>query len=265
MEMIELDRLSLSQLRAAGRVPKDSPELRRRIQANGIVDPVVVRPRASDPGRYEVLSNPETCVAAGKLGIQRVPVVVRDDIDDDQAFSIIKSQYDSLARDPITEAEWYQEQLDELTERDAKNSQTIARLARVTGKNRSHVSRALALLKLPLEVQVLFREGKLSAAHGRFLTKLKGPTEQIRLAKKAVVEKLKVRDLEAIVNKPQRAATVAPIKKDPDTLRLEREVTRLVGSPVSIDLAAGTLTIDYFKNFETLDGILERLGYRRSD
>jgi ParB family chromosome partitioning protein len=266
-QLLEVDRLSLSEHRTGARIPRDTPSLRRSIQDHGFVDPIVVRPIPGDSGRYEILSNPESYVAAGKLGIHRVPVVIRDDVDDEEAAEIVRAQYDSLKSNPIEEAELYNEKLAEFADGDS-NKSNIAKVARLTGKSRSHVSRALALLTLPLDVQEYFRRGELSAAHGRFLVKLSTPAKQRSLAARAVKEKLSVRDLESVVNKtPKRRAAVVsqvssePPPKDPDTLRLERDLTAIVGSNVTIDPDAGTVTINYFKNYETLDGILQKLGY----
>ena len=263
-DTLELDQLSLDHYRRHGKVPKDSLELQRRIQDHGIIDPIVVRPLKSQPGRYEILSNPESYIAAGKLGLTRVPVVVRDDLDETEADEIIRAQHASVKGNPISEAEWFQEQLSEQREIYGKKP-NIARLARLTGRSRSQVSRLLALLTLPLEVQEYFRNGRLSAAHGRFLAKLKDPRAQKQLASVAVKKGLSVRDLEGEVNGEGRAAaTNTEAKKDADTLRLERELTALVGSPVEIDQGAGKLTVNYFGNFETLEGVLEKLGYRTS-
>ena len=171
-QLLGIDKLSLSEHRQGGPIPRVTPELRRRIQDHGFVDPVVVRPQPGEPGRYEILSNPEAYLAAGKLGIHEVPVIIRDDIDDEEAAEIVHAQYQSVKGNPMEEAEWYEEKLAEFASADSKKS-NIAKVARLTGKSRSHVSRSLALLTLPLEVQEHFRRGDLSAAHGRFLVKLK--------------------------------------------------------------------------------------------
>jgi len=266
-QLVDLDRLSLRVFRQSGTVPKDTPELRRRIQKHGFIDPVVVRRDADDPDRFQILSNPEAYIAAGKLGISRVPVVIRDDLDDEAAASIVRAQYDSVKGNPIEEAEWYQERLDAQKDLD-DGPANIAKLARITGKSRSHVSRSLTLLTFPPEVQNCFRRGELSAAHGRFLSKIKNPAKQIALAALAVNQKLSVRDLQAAVGNAAGEAAPKPVvsaAKDPDTLRLERRVTELIGSPTTIDTVTGELRINFFKNYETLDGILSRLGYRPDD
>ena len=263
-ETIDIDRLSLAHYRQHGLKPKDTPALRRRIQGHGCIEPVVVRPCPGQPDRYEIISNAETYIAAGKLGLSKVPVVVRDDLDDDEAEEILREQQLSAGGNPIDEAESLEQQLGEQSMVHG-GKPSIARLARLTGKSRSQVSRALALLTLPPDVQDHFRAGRLSAAHGRLLVKLTSPTEQKRLASKAVREGLSVRALADLVNgstDTEQVSAAPAAQKDADTLRLERDLTALVGSPVSIDHTNGTLTIQYFRNFETLEGILERLGHR---
>jgi len=263
-DTIDIDRLSLDLYRAQGRVPRATPELRRRIQGHGCIDPIVVRPSTEATGRYDIISNAETYVAAGRLGITRVPVVVLDDLDEDEANEIVRGQNLADEHNPIDEAEWLQEKLaEQLDVHECKPS--ISRLARLTGKSRTQISRALSLLTLPTDVQSLFRSGRLSAAHGRFLVKIKNTTTQKRLAKRAADEGLSVRDLKAIIESKQDVPEIPVQKapqKDPDTLRLERDLTGLVGCPVSIEHDQGLLSIRYFGNFETLEGILLRLGHK---
>jgi len=271
--VIPLDQLQLSEYRPTGGLPKDTPELRRRIRDYGFVNPVVVRQISDSPRSYEILCNPESYVAAGKLGLDQIPVIVRQDLCDADVAEIVRSQYSQVTSNPIEEAEWYQEQLDEETSV-LGGRPNIARLARKIGKSRSHISRSLALLTLPLSVQQYFIDGRLSAAHGRFLCKLPDALEQRRLADRAVRESLSVRDLEAIVNGEGRAAngSSSPANpaipssqptatKDPDMIRLEDQLTGLVGCPVSIDHSAGLLSIQYFRDVDLLEGVMEKLGY----
>ena len=262
-DTIAIDRLSLDHFRQHGQVPKVTPELTRRIQGHGCIDPVIVRPSTAERGRFDIISNAETYLAAGRLGLSRVPVVIRDDLDDKEACDIVREHH-SAGSNPIDEAEWLKDQLDEQASIHGGRP-SIARLARLMGKNRSQISRALALLTLTPEVQDHFRAGRLSAAHGRILVNIKDSLEQKRLARKAVKENLSVRDLQAAADEPPDTADesqVSPEKKDPDTLRLERDLTALVGCPVSIDHQKGLLSIRYFGDFETLEGILCRLGHR---
>ena len=262
-QTVGIHQLSFSNFRKSGIPCEDSPELRRRIQDHGFIEPIVVRPKLGKPGHYEVISNPESVVAAGKLCISDVPVVIREDLDDEEAAAAVRAKYQSSADNPINEAEWFKEYLEELGVSNG-GKPNIASVARLTNKSRTHVSRSLALLNLPLDVQELFRTGKLEASHGRFLIKQKSSAVQTQLAKRAVRDKLTVRQLEALVNKREepKVAVKASKEKDPDTQRLERRLTELVGSPVDIDIEKGILSFNYFRNLEALDGILQRLGYR---
>lgn len=262
MNNVPIERLRFSEHRSTAKSVQESPDVLRRLDEHGFLEPVVVRPQSGEPGYYEVLTRPDIVTAAGKLGHKVVPVLIRDDIDEEDIADIVRAQYDAIEKNPIEEAEWLSQKLEE----DALlngGKPSIARLSRLLGRSRSQLSRSLALLDLPGQVQEHFRNGALSAAHGRFLCKLTDPAKQRFLADQAANQGLSVRDLQAKINEPAPAKTSSPNPqtKDSDTLALERELQSLIGCPVDIDHPSGVMTIKYFGNLEMLEGVLERLGY----
>ncbi len=261
MQTLGIEQLSFSRYRQAGAVPKASHDVMRRIQDHGFIEPIVVRP-AHEPGMYEILSNPEAVLAAGRLSIPDVPVIVREDLDDQQASAIVRDQHTTQAGNPIDEAEWFQERLIEAGEGDTASK---AKVARLTGTTRSHVSRSLSLLTLPPDVQNHLRAGALTAGHGHLLATLKKASSQHELANRAVGGALTVRQLDKLVKSAVRGAPlVAAVKapaKDSDTLRLEQVMGELIGCPFAVDQAKGQVTIDYSGRMDVLEGLLQRLGY----
>ncbi|MGI9284447.1 MAG: ParB/RepB/Spo0J family partition protein [Pseudomonadales bacterium] len=261
MQTLGIEQLSFSRYRQTGAVPKASQDAIRRIQDHGFIDPIVVRP-ALEPGMFEILSNPEAVLAAGRLSIPDVPVVVREDLDDRQASAIVRDQHTTQVGNPIDEAEWFQERLIEAGEGDKASK---AKVARLTGTTRSHVSRSLSLLTLPLDVQAHLRAGALTAGHGHLLATLKKASAQHELAHRALRDALTVRQLDKLVKGIGQGVTpVAAAQspaKDPDTLRLEQAMSELIGCPFAIDHANGTVNIDYSGRMDVLEGLLQRLGY----
>ncbi|MCR9054497.1 MAG: ParB/RepB/Spo0J family partition protein [bacterium] len=258
IQTLPLHLIDLSPHRPKGAVLRDTPELRHRIEEQGIVAPVVVRPIHGSE-RYEILANPQTYVAAGKLSIADIPVVIRDDLSEGEAQEIVRTHYGEKDINPIEEAEWLRERLDQLSVGDGESS--IARLARVLGRSRSQLSRLLAMLELPIEVQEYIRCGALSAAHARPLVKVRSSVRQKSLALRAIENGWSSKKLaDRAAGKLEEGHSPRGNEKGPDVTRLENRLTNLLGSKVDIDATKGVLSIQYY-DLDVLDSILARLGY----
>ena len=231
----------------------------------GAIQPVVVR-RVRDS--YEILGNVETWMAAQQLQLERVPIHVLEHLSEEEAAEIIGASFDGYTSDPIDEAEYFQSQI--LTEGGSGRSKhkTVANLSHRTGHSRTYISHALRLLKLPLDIQDLVRAGRLTAGHARALVSLKTHGAQRALAKRAVANRLTVRQTESLARdlrdgKPTTSRNwkdpESPAQIDSDTRRLQRRIAEQLGCAVSIDTAAARLLIDYY-NLEILDGVLGKLG-----
>lgn len=269
MDWIGIDRLSLSAAKPDGFIPRPSEGLRASMRAHGPIDPVVVR--ALVDGKYEILSNPETWQAAGELAIQKVPVVVVDDVDDDEAADIVREQYGSKAGNPISEAESFVAQIKARGlwegEGRALPRGAVSRVARAAGHSRPYVANALRLLRLPLSVQEDIREGRLSVGQARPLLSVGSRSEQLRMAARIQNEGLTARQAEALAKTARAGRSESTTRdnsksttKSADLLRLEQQVSTLLGARFEID--GGKATIDFYDNLDILDGILSKLGYR---
>jgi len=251
----------------------NSPAVRRDVQEFGIHVPFVLRPIPNDDC-YEVLTQPERFVAAVNLGFEDLPVVVRDDIDEAEASRMVSSQYGVLDDNPIDDALWLEEQLklQAAGEGKGKASRNLSRLARLTGRGRTEVTRALQLLELPEDVQDMIRCGDLPPSHARPLLKLKSPADQVAFATRSFTESLSLKALQKLVGdalpesqapKPSASSPAgsAHRPKDTDLARLEQRMTELTGLPFEVNPDEGHVTIKYFGDLDTLQGLLERLGY----
>ena len=269
MNWIDIDKLSLSDARPAGFIPKPPPSLRRRIRTHGVVDPIVARPIGAD--RYEILSNPEAWVAAGEVGLHRVPVLLRDDLTDSEAADIVNDHYGTQKNNAVDEAENLALRLEDLGGRACRGS--ITKLSLQVGRSRPYIAHALRLLSLPIRVQEHIRSGRMTAGHGRPLVAMRSRADQIELAEIVIAEKLSVRSTEALAREYRKSSLVrtkgirktgsrqgSVATKSPDILRLEQGVTDLLGC--RFEIQGDKAVFDYYGDLDILQGILNRIGYR---
>ena len=175
-------------------------ELVASMQASGLLQPIVVRPKANG---YELIAGERRWRAATRLGWTKIPAVVKD-VDDQTLLTL--ALIENLQRDdlsPIDEAAGYQRLADEF-------HLPHGEIARLVGRNRATIANLLRLLQLPEEVRTLVHEGKLSEGHARALLGLAEPTAMIALAHQAVEGGWSVREMEARVRGDVPASGEAP-------------------------------------------------------
>jgi ParB family chromosome partitioning protein len=222
------------------------------IRENGILQPILVRPRSGHPTSYEIIAGERRWRAAQMARLHEVPVIIRD-LDDRDALELAlieNVQRQDLS--PLEEAEGYRRLLDDF-------GNTQDNLARRVGKSRSHITNTIRLLSLPEPVRKLIDDGKLSAGHARALL---GARDPIALANEVVARSLNVRQTENMVKAEHQGWVGQPrAEKDADTLALERELTSRLGLAVAINSrgeTGGSVTIRY-RTLEQLDSVLLRL------
>lgn len=230
-------------------------DLAQSIREHGIVQPVVARPSATQPGRYEIIAGERRWRAAQRAGLSEVPVIIRD-VNDRTALELaIIENVQRADLNPVEEGLGYQQLIDE-------HGYSQADLGNVIGKSRSHVANTLRLLKLPDVIRDMLVDGELSAGHARTLVTAEDPAG---LAKRIIEEGLSVRQAEALAQMPagtpRPAANPAlPIEKDADTLALEKLLSDATGMKVSIahKEKGGELRVAY-RTLEQLDDLCRRL------
>ncbi|MBI3652949.1 MAG: ParB/RepB/Spo0J family partition protein [Acidobacteria bacterium] len=181
-------------------------ELAQSIRANGLIQPIVVRRLGES---FQIIAGERRWRAAQRAGLLRIPCVIKDVQDQEVlALSLIENiQREEL--NPIEEATAYKNLLEQL-------NVTQEEIARQVGKDRSSITNALRLLKLPLEVQTMVEEGALAMGHARALLALEAAEKQIALAKRVVHESLSVRETERLVRALQEPKAEAKPKPAPD-------------------------------------------------
>ena len=251
-------RLPVAFLRPNPRNPRksfgaaDLDDLTASVREKGVVQPILVRPVEGAVDSYEIVAGERRWRAAQKAGLHEVPVVVRDLSDKEALELAIVENVQRQDLNALEEAIGYQQLIDGY-------AYSQSALAEVIGKSRSHIANTLRLLKLPEEVQVYLREGKLTAGHARALVTLDDP---VAAARRIVEAGLNVRDVEALGESAGRRKTAGGKKptKDADTRALEKSLTDRIGLAVTIDHKSngGRVTVTY-KTLEQLDDICRRL------
>lgn len=228
-------------------------ELSQSIRSNGLIQPLVVRPIASNA--YEIIAGERRWRASQLAGLSSVSCLVKE-ITDEQAAAV--STIENIQRqdlNPIEEAHAYARLVDEF-------SYQHDEVAAIVGKSRTQISNMLRLLKLHPEVRELLMTQELSAGHGKILAGL-SESLQCELAEESVKQGWSVRKIEEEIRKREKNPKSRSASKDPNIARLERIMSDHLCSSVEVDQnnenAGGWLKIRFFDN-STLEGLLDKMG-----
>lgn len=230
-------------------------ELADSIAAQGVIQPVIVRPVGS--AMYELLAGERRWRASQLAGLERIPVVVRE-VDEQAALAI--ALIENIQRDdlnPLEEAGALRRLLDEF-------GLSHMQVAEAVGKSRSTVTNLLRLLELEDPVKGMVEDARLEMGHARALLGLRGQV-QVDTANAVVRQGLTVRDTERLIRRIQAseadAKTVSPPAPDPNIRRLQDDLAERLGARVAIQHGAkgtGRLVINY-NSLDELDGILAHI------
>ena len=236
-------------------------ELALSIEAQGIIQPIVVRERAvfdSQTGvRYEIIAGERRWRAAQLANLGAVPAVIRAMSD---ASAVAIALIENIQREnlnPLEEAGAFQKLIIEY-------EMTHQEVANAVGRASASITNTLRLLDLSAGVQELLNDVKINMGHARALLSLTDPSMQLEVANLVVDKKLSVRDTENLVRSILKGTTKQKIEKqpeDPDIKRLEDSLTQKLGARVSIKhtkSGKGKLVIAY-TNSDELQGILDRI------
>ena len=224
-------------------------ELANSIKERGILQPIIVRKLNKDQSKFEIIAGERRWLAAQKVGLHDVPVVVAEANDlKSLEFAIVENvQRHDL--NPLEEAQGYKKLIDEFSYDQEKVSKFI-------GKSRSYIANALRLLSLPDEVVKLVENQKLSAGHAKILVGLENASF---VASKIIENKLSVRQAENFVklfkNKRQKPSN----SKDANIMHLEMSIVNKVGLNVEIKNKInnkGKITFEY-KDLDQLNKIID--------
>ena len=255
---IAIEDLSPGQFQPRKKMYKSTlEELAESIKEQGVLQPLVVRRQAS--GRFEIVVGERRWRAAQIAGLSAVPAIVRE-LDNDESAKI--ALIENIQREDLNALD--QARGLQRLQREFNLSQEA--LARSVGKSRSSVTNLLRLLNLVPEVQALLEDSKIEMGHARALLSA-DQNKQLQLANEVIKKSLSVRQTEALVGSKKNPN---PIKvnqtKDPNTKKLERDLSEALGAEVVIKhnkKGKGVLSIS-FENLDALDGLLDKIKSKKS-
>jgi ParB family transcriptional regulator, chromosome partitioning protein len=245
--------------------PETLNELAQSIKAQGVMQPIVVRPLPGRDGRrtpgesqrYEIIAGERRWRAAQMAGLPEIPAIIRDVPDEAAVAMALIENIQREDLNPLEEAQALSRLIDEfgLTHQSA---------AEAVGRSRAAVSNLLRLMELADEVKELLEQRSIEMGHARALLSLTSRRQQIEVAGLVAKKSLSVRDTEALVRRlmnPPAAGTEASPSKDPDIHRLELELADKLGARVMFQHSAsgkGKLVVTY-NSLDELEGILAHI------
>lgn len=226
-------------------------ELAQSIKSNGVVQPILVRPKGS---RFELVAGERRWRAAERAGLSRIPAVVRT-VSDEKVLEI--ALIENLQREdlnPIEEARAYKKLIETL-------SLTQETVAERLGRDRSYVTNYLRLLRLPEDIQDLLQSGRISTGHARSLLGVDHVDVQRRIARKIIERDLSVRATEEMVRlaagQPSRTRVRAVSRQresDANTKSAENKLRRYFGTQVRIVQphggSSGRIELEFYEQNE---------------
>lgn len=225
------------------------------IREHGLIQPILVRPL--DTGGYQIVAGERRWRAARMLGLDEVPVTIRE-LNDSEAMQI--AIIENLQREnlnPVEEASGYNELIE-------KYDMTQDAVAKLIGKSRSAVANSVRLLSLPPRVLKMLEEGKLSAGHAKALLGFDDEEMLIAIANRAADGGMTVRQVERLAQKSAEAKEVSEKKSDSkiDNYFVEMEISlnERLGRRVKVDYGKnkGALILEFYDK-EDLAALAEKL------
>ena len=226
-------------------------ELTSSIKKNGIIQPIAVRLKKDEPGKYEIVAGERRWLAAQKAGLHNIPVNILDlsDVETLEVAIVENIQRDDLS--PIEEARGYKRLSDEFK----YDHESISRLM---SKSRSHISNTLRLLTLPIDVIAMLEEGSLTSGQARPLI---GITNASSIAEEIVSKNYSARKVEYLVKAKKNKN---PSKSyDANILKAQEKIEKKLGLKVNISNKknnSGKITIEYkdLDQFELVSDLLTK-------
>ena len=254
----EFNRVSISDLSRNPYQPRmkfnetKMEELSNSIKKNGVIQPIAVRAKKNEPGKYEIVAGERRWLAAQRAGLHDIPVNILDlsDVESLEVAIVENIQRDDL--NSIEEARGYM-RLSKEFNYDHEN------ISKLMSKSRSHVSNTLRLLSLPEDVIAMLEEGTLSSGQARPLI---GLANASIIAEEIVAKNYSARKVEYLV-KGKKPVKFNKIKYDPNILKAQELIEKKLGLKVNIinkKNNSGKILIEYsdLEQFELISNLLTK-------
>ncbi len=257
---VALDKVVPSPLQPRKRFHEENlDELVNSIREHGVIQPLIVREVA---GEYELIAGERRWRASTKLGLEEVPIILRDASDRDVLEMALIENLQREDLDPLEEAEAYARLANDFGLKQDEIAQRV-------GKNRATVSNSIRLLDLDATVQNLVSQRLITSGHAKAILGIKTKADQRLLADMVVKRKLNVRETEKLVSEQINGKTItkktSKPKVSPQAEAYLRQIQDQLRSRYATNVAIqhsdkrGKIEIEYYGN-EDLGRVLELMG-----
>jgi len=231
-------------------------ELAESIKEFGVIQPIVIR-KIDGEERYEIITGERRFRATKKVGKDTIPSIIVKEIDD--ISSLEMALIENIHRDnlsPMEKAYTFRQLLDEFKITHNQLSQKI-------GKSRVSITNSLRLLSLPIEIQKLINEEKISEGHARAILAIEGDNERVKIANLIIRNEMSVRDVEKMIDRSSKPGSKTKEKKVLQLTKLpdiSNKISSYVNAPVKIRMGKrkGRIIID-FGSIKDLERIVGRI------
>ena len=238
-------------------------ELAQSIREYGILEPLIVTriEKETEKGtevEYQLISGERRLLAAKKLGLPTVPVIIRKPLEERRKLEL--ALIENIQRedlDLISKAQAFYKLINDF-------SLTQQELAERLGKSREVIANTLRLLQLPLEAQSALREGKINEAHARAILSFSHPDKRRAFLKEILARNLSGREAlelaQRLLGSKEKASRRRNISLDPQDLELKEKLEEILGTPVYIKKkgSQGAIEIKFYSQ-DDLEKILKKI------
>lgn len=245
---------------------QDLKELQESLKANGLLQPITVRPAPEKAGTYELIAGERRLRAAAALGWEKISAVIKEFTDQEILTLALVENLQRSDLNPIEEAEGY----GQLIEQFGHTQQTVAAMV---GKDRSTIANVLRVLQLPGAVRQLLQDGQLTAGQARPLLALENEKTISDLARQIVANGLSAREVERRVRQTgpatSRSGKGRPKKTDtkaPEVRSIEQSLRKHFQTDVEIKMKTstkGSISVAFY-SADDLQRIMDLLGIRNT-
>ena len=214
-------------------------ELANSVKTKGVLQPILVR-KLGDGG-FELIAGERRWRAAKIAGLKKIPAIIRLATDAEAMEMALIENLQRKDLNPMEAARAYQRLMKEF-------GLTQEAVSRTLGKERSSIANTVRLLALQSEVQAWVESDQLSWGHAKVLLAVSDPEQQVRLGRRAVTERLSVRDLERLVRPAHRAGRSNNARKGHRPSEIEERMSRRLGTKVRLihGKTGGKIVVDYY-------------------
>ncbi len=224
------------------------------IREHGMLQPILVRPLSS--GGYQIVAGERRWRAARMLGLDEVPVNIRELSDSETMQIAIIENLQRENLNPVEEANGYNELIE-------KYGMTQDKVAKMVGRSRSSVANAIRILTLPESVLDMIEKGDLSVGHAKALLGFEDRELLTSIAEKASNGGMTVRQVENAVKKSEESVTDKSADRHIDNYFVEMEISlnEKLGRRVKVDYGKnkGTLILEFYDKNDLAE-IAEKLA-----